>query len=276
MKTQLFILFFLLTLLSTVSAQIAIDSFSADSVQPGEELELKMTLENVGDEDIQNILVSIDLTDLPFAPRESSSEQIIEEIEEDEQESLSFQLQALSTAQANIYNIPVTISYENTTKDSVVSIEVYTEASIEVLVENQEILMQNEQGKVTVKIINTGLTQIQFVQLSLKESSDYEILSSSTAYIGDIDSADFETEDFTIIPLKKNTELEIEVEYRDAKNEIFTENQEIALTIYTEEQAQELGLTEPSHSLTWTLILFAVVIIIIVLWRRKRKKKHDY
>jgi len=92
MKKQIVVMILLISLsLHIVSAQIAIDSFSADTVQPGEDLELKITLENVGDEDIENILVSLDLTDLPFAPIESSTEQIIEEIQENEEETISFQ-----------------------------------------------------------------------------------------------------------------------------------------------------------------------------------------
>ncbi|MDP3728667.1 MAG: LPXTG cell wall anchor domain-containing protein [bacterium] len=275
MKTQkqlLLLLFILSITLHIVSAQIAIDSFSANTVQPGEEAELTISLENVGDEDIKNIIISLDLAELPFAPIESSSEQIIEEIQENEEETVSFQLQALADAEPRTYKIPVTISYENTTKSSLVSIEVSTEASIEVFAESFDLLMQNEQGKVTIKIINTGLTKIKFLQMTLQESSGYEILSSSSAYIGDIDIGDFETEEFTIIPLKKSTELEVEIEYRDANNELFTEKLELPLTVYTEEQAKELGLSQDGHTFTWILILGVIIIASIVFFRRKRKK----
>ncbi len=271
-----FIVMMLLLALPLVSAQIAIESFSADTVQPGEELELKITLENVGDDDIDSILISLDLTDLPFAPIDSSSEQIIEEIQENEEETISFQLQALSSAEAQTYKIPVTISYENTSKSSLISIEVSTEASIQVFAESSDLLMQNEQGKIIVKVINTGLTQIKFLQIKLKENSDYEILSASEVYIGDVDSADFETEEFTIIPLKESTELELEIEYRDAKNELFTEEVELSLTVYTEEQARELGLTQESHAFTWILLFLVVLILCMLFFKRKRKKKNVY
>ncbi len=279
MKTlkQLIILFFILAMsMHAVSAQIAIDSFSADTVQPGEEVELTIRLENVGDDDINNIIVSLDLTELPFAPIEYSSEQIIEEIQEKEDETVSFRLQALVDAESKTYKIPVTISYENTTKSSLVSIEVSTEASIEVYAESSDLLMQNEQGKVIIKVINTGLTQIKLLQMNLKDSSDYEILSSSSAYIGDIDIGDFETEEFTIIPLKKSTELEVEIEYRDANNKIFTEKLELPLTVYTEEQAVELGLSQENHTFTWILSLLLIIVLCLVFFRRKRKKENVY
>ena len=126
---------FVLVLSSIVSAQIAIESFSSspETLEPGEQGDIEITLQNVGKEDIQNILVSLDLTELPFAPVDSSSEGIIEEIENDESETISFTLEALANAEPGIYKIPVLISYENTSKTALISIEVKADASLELL-----------------------------------------------------------------------------------------------------------------------------------------------
>src|SRR3989338_6519110 len=132
-----FVLFLILTLVTIgiVSAQITIDSFSTDpeNVEPGEIVDLQLNLENIGDEDIENIVISIDLSSVPFAPIESSTEKAIDEINEGDEESVSFTLVALSSAEAQTYKIPISISYENTTKTSLISIEVVTDTSLDVI-----------------------------------------------------------------------------------------------------------------------------------------------
>src|SRR3989344_6054264 len=171
-KYLLYLILFVVSL-PTAQAQIAIDSFTVnpETIEPGERFTLRLNLENLVDDDIKNILVSVDLTDIPFAPVESSSEQIIEKMREGEEESVTFTLQALASAEAKVYKIPVTISYENTTKESLIIVEV--------------------------------------------------------------NIADFETEEFTIIPKKKNPDLQLTISYKDANNEAFTEKQELELQVYS-------------------------------------------
>src|SRR3989338_490484 len=213
-KYLLYLILFVVSL-PTAQAQIAIDSFTVnpETIEPGERFTLRLNLENLVDDDIKNILVSVDLTDIPFAPVESSSEQIIEKMREGEEESVTFTLQALASAEAKVYKIPVTISYENITKESLISVE---------------------------------------------------------------DIADFETEEFTIIPKKKNPDLQLTISYKDANNEAFTEKQELELQVYSEEQAKELGLIKESSNMTLILLIIVLVIGAGVWYRRKRKKKNVY
>ncbi len=277
-KKYLLYLILFIVLLPTAQAQIAIDSFTVnpETIEPGERFTLRLNLENLVDDDIKNILVSVDLTDIPFAPVESSSEQIIEKMREGEEESVTFTLQALASAEAKVYKIPVTISYENTTKESLISVEVNTEASLDILLESSELTVVDEQGKINLKFINTGLTQIKLLQVSIEESPDYEILSPSSVFIGEVDIADFETEEFTIIPKKKNPDLQLTISYKDANNEAFTEKQELELQVYSEEQAKELGLIKESSNMTLILLIIVLVIGAGVWYRRKRKKKNVY
>ncbi|HIH14998.1 MAG: hypothetical protein QT08_C0003G0005 [archaeon GW2011_AR17] len=276
-KYLLYLILFVVSL-PTAQAQIAIDSFTVnpETIEPGERFTLRLNLENLVDDDIKNILVSVDLTDIPFAPVESSSEQIIEKMREGEEESVTFTLQALASAEAKVYKIPVTISYENTTKESLISVEVNTEASLDILLESSELTVVDEQGKINLKFINTGLTQIKLLQVSIEESPDYEILSPSSVFIGEVDIADFETEEFTIIPKKKNPDLQLTISYKDANNEAFTEKQELELQVYSEEQAKELGLIKESSNMTLILLIIVLVIGAGVWYRRKRKKKNVY
>lgn len=270
------LIFVLLLTFQIVSAQIAIDSYSTnpDTVQPGDVISVDIQLENLGDNDIEDIIVSLDLTEIPFAPIDSSTEKIIDEIEEGEDEEVSFTIEALSNAQPQIYKIPVTLSYENTTKSSLISVEIDTDASINILLESSDLILVNEQGKVTIKIVNTGLTQIKLLQITLEDSTDYEILSSDSLYIGEIDVGDFETEEFTILAKDENPKLHFKLDYRDANNEEFSQERDLKLTVYSQEEAKELGLVKAGNSFTGILIIVVIIIGIAVWLRRRRRKKH--
>ena len=272
---KLLILLLALLVIPFVSAEIAIQSFETNpqSVLPGDQVQLRLTLENVGNDDIENILVKLDLTNAPFAPLRSSSEKIIDEIQEDEQDTIYFDLVALPDAESQIYKIPVKISYGNITKDSLISIEVSANAKLDVILENSDIVKINDQGKVTVKFINNGLTQIKFLKVTLQPSQAYEVLSTNTVYIGGVDVDDFETEEFTIIPKIKNPQLSFEVTYKDSNNNEFHEVKYINLNVYTEEEAKQLGLVQKSI-ISSILIPVIVLIIAFFIYRKLRKKKN--
>ena len=265
----------LLLLIPLADAQIAINSFEASPsrISPGEQVQLRITLENVGKDDIENILVKLDLSQVPFAPLKSSTEKIIDEINENDQVTIYFNLIALPNTEPQIYKIPIKISYGNITKDSLISLEVYANAKLDLILENSEIVKINDNGKVTLKFINNGLTQIKFLKVTLEKSPAYEILSPNELYIGEVDIDDFETEEFKLIPKIKNPQLSLNLEYKDTNNNIFTETKFITLNVYTEEEAENLGLVEKSI-LNILLMPILIIIIGIFIYRKIRKKKN--
>src|SRR3989344_1159143 len=195
-----------LLMLPLVDAQIAVRSFDAipDEVSPGNQVKLSITLENVGDDAIRNILVKLDLSQVPFAPLHSSSEKIIDKIREDNEETVYFDLVVLPDASPQIYKIPVELSYNGTVKTSLISLEVSAEAKLDVILEESEIIKVNDNGEVTLKFVNNGLTHIKFLKVTLQDSQNYEILSTKSLYIGEVDVDDFDTEKFMIISKVKN------------------------------------------------------------------------
>ena len=257
-----------------VSAQIAVQSFSAtpEQVSPGERVELRVTLENVGNDDIRNILVNIDLSEVPFAPLRSSTEQIIDKIKEDDEETVLFELVALPDASSQIYKIPIKISYNETSKSSLISLEVSAEAKLDVIMEDSEIIKVNDQGAVTLKFINNGLTQIKFLKVTLQDSMYYEILSPKTLYIGEVDVDDFETEEFVIISKVKNPGLVINLEYTDSNNNEFNETRYVDLSVYTLDEAKQLGLIKAKFTEIWVFFVIFIIILIILYGIFRRKK----
>src|SRR3989344_7267234 len=272
---KLLLFMFVLSMIPLVNAQIAVQSFSAtpDKVSPGSQVELRIALENVGDDDIKNVLVSLDLSNVPFAPLRSSSEKIIDKIRDDDEESVLFDLVALPDASPQIYKIPIKISYNDTVKISLISLEVSAIPKLDVILEESELVKVNDQGAVTLKFVNNGLTQIKFLKVTLQDSLSYEILSPKSLYVGEVDIDDFETEEFLIISKIKNPQLAINLEYTDSNNNEFKETKYLDLNVYTLEEAKQLGLIKTSFAGVW-MILIILIVIVIVLYRILRRKKN--
>ena len=168
MKKILLIIFALL-LVNLVSAQIAVKEVISQpqKTAPGENIILTIVLENVGDDDIKSVAVKLDLSSLPFAPLESSTEQVIDEISEGDSEQVRFNLITLPEAEPKIYKIPLKITYNTTVKDTLISINVEAKPKLEFVLESSEVIKINDNGKVIIKLINLGLTEVKSLRLKL-------------------------------------------------------------------------------------------------------------
>lgn len=265
-------LFFILLMAYLVTAQVAIQSFDTipSKVLPGEKLKLRINLENVGDNDINNILVKLDLVQVPFAPLVSSTEQVIAEINDNDEKTIVFELVALPNAESQIYKVPVEVSFGENKKISLISLEVNAKVNIDVILDSTDIKKVNNQGKVILKFVNNGLTQIKFLKVTLEENPAYEILSAKSIYIGEVDVDDFESEEFTVISNSNNPQLFFTLEYRDFNNKEFKEAKRINLNIYTEEEARQLGLVKDNFN--WIFVALILVNIILIYFYRRKKK----
>ena len=271
------VIIMLVLLLPAVSAQIAIDSFTSmpEKVLPGEEVLLELSVENVGDEDIENVIVTLDLAQVPFAPAASSNEKVLDEIEEHDHEMVYFTIKALPTAEPQVYKIPVTISYGTFSKTSVIGVEVQAKANLDLLLDSSEVVQVGDQGKVSLKFVNNGLAQVKFLKVTLRESTLYTILSPQTVYIGEVDVGDFETEDFIIKPSINNPILIVDLEYNDAANHKFTETKLLQLKVYSPEEAKQLGLVQSKNSYTAIIVAVIVLLVGVYLYRRRKKRQKN-
>ncbi len=83
-------------------------------------------------------------------------------------------------------------------------------------------LTKNEESDISVNIINKGTEDIKFTTVELAESPDYDIVSG-TVFLGEVETNDYETADFTIIPHEEEVEIEYKVEWNDFFNDKHSE-----------------------------------------------------
>ncbi len=272
----LVILLLMAVALPAVEAQIAVDSLvvQPEMAYPGDEVSLHLSLENVGADDIENIVVALDLTKVPFAPLGSSTEKVIDKIGDHSHESVYFDLKVLADASAVVYKIPLTITEGTVSKTSLIAVTVSAHPHLEVLQDSSTVLSVGQQGKISLKFVNNGGEKISFLKVTVKNSPLYEILSPMSVYVGDIDRGDFETEEFTFLPLVKDPIVALDLEYKDTDGKQYHEPKLIQLPTYTVEEAVQKGLVAPKGTSPLLVITIVVVLMAgIFLYRKRRKKK---
>src|SRR3989338_773787 len=282
--TKIFALVFLVALLSLAGiSALTITSVITSPVEvaQGENTNVKIELDNDGDFDLEDVSVSLDLTNVPFAPYSSSSEVSFDELREGKTKSADFDLIALNTATAGIYKIPVHISYTDTnddlrkTKDSLISITVNSKPVLGINV-GENLLLKNSNNQLTVQIVNKGLSDVKFLEINLKPSAYYDILSQNSVYIGDIDSDDFDSADFQIFFKSDSPDIvyvHVTINYKDPTNKPYTEDFSVPVNVYTKDKAIELGLMPQSRTGLYVGIVIALIIIFFIYrYFRKRSK----
>jgi hypothetical protein len=279
MKTKLITLIIASIFLISLVSALSIDSIDTpNQIKPGETTEISITLETGENESVTNVVVALDLMDVPFAPHDSSNEITIEEIEEDEKETADFDILALPNAESGIYKIPFSIEYtlegenETLTKQGLVTLTVNSEPQISVE-RNDGLILKGRKNEIQLSIINKGLSDVKFLDIEISEMSGITILSQKSIYIGDLDSDDFDSANFEVFikgSTQKNINLPVKIIYRDITNKEYTENILVNLRVYSKEEAIDLGLLKKSNT---TNIIIGVVVLIVGYIAYKKIKK---
>lgn len=278
MKTKLLILLtaIFLTQIFLVSA-LSIDSAISNpqEVQPGEIFSLNLDIENNLNQTAENVVVSLDLSKVPFAPYQSSSEVRIDHIHEEDNKEANFDLSAFSDAISGTYTIPVMVSYtgsNGTESLGLVSVIINAKPKIEISSE-EAFLIKGTNEKLTIKIVNSGLGDSKFLSVSMNPNKELQITSSNNIYIGNIDSNDFDTAEFNVFinaNADSSVNIPVKLTYTDSRNNEITEEKTIILKAYSEKEALALGLVQKNNT---TLIIISIVsaIILFLVYRKIRK-----
>ena len=277
----LLIAIFITQLYLVSSLTISSVNTNPNEVQPGEKFSLDLKIENNLEDDVENVVVSLDLNNranTPFAPYQSSNEVRIGDISDGDDEKAGFDLIAFSDAASGTYNLPVKINYDlngtaKSPEDFLVSVIVNAKPQIDVSSEGG-VLIKGTNGKISIKIVNSGLGNAKFLSISLNQISGMRITGSNKVYIGNIDSNDFDTADFNVFvnaDAPSLINLPVQLTYTDSRNNEITENKIVSINTYTTKEATDLGLIGRNN--TFVIILSVVgVLVLFLIYRRIRKR----
>lgn len=256
-----------------LASAMIVYSVDSDNFQPGSSGEVTIKIKNTLGSTVDDVSLSLDLSNVPFVST-GSSEDSTSELNRGKIETFDFELKASSSAKLGDYDVPYTLTYKlnNTlqTKKGTIGLSIQANPDL-VYSATTENPVSNTQGKIILNIINKGLGDAKFVDVTVTPDG-YTLLSDDEIYIGTISSDDSQTASFDVSFTGTNPSLNAQVEYRDFNNQKITKVVSLPVTVYTQQRAIELGIIQKSYTLYYAI---AVVIILIIwfFWRRSRRKK---
>ncbi len=262
--------------IKTTGAILNIESYKTvpDVAKPGDTIEVELFFRNSGSLDVKDVDVTLNI-ESGFSTIGSGNSKRINFISAGGVASVKFSMIADTSAEIKVHSIPVSLKFKDNrgasyTQDTRFSLVMAAEPELTAVVDSTTISSENTPGTVTLKVINKGIMDLKYLNMRLASTDQYEVLSASNeAYIGNLDSDDFETVDFIIKPKSKNVQLWAIVEFKDTYNKEFERQFYLPLRVFS---AAELGTG--GSSLPFIIGIVVVLVIIgYVIYRYKKRRK---
>jgi len=270
-----------LILLASVASALTISdvSSSPNEIQPGEKVFVSLTIQNPSDDDVENVVIGLDLTNVPFAPYQSSSVVMIEKIKSDNEKDVEFELIANSDADSGIYKIPVSVVYKNSTKPEpigIISLIINAKPVISLSIDSPG-LIRGQANDLPIKVTNNGLGDAKAFSIKVLAFSGARITGSDYFFLGDISKEDFDTTKVSLFVNENAGTLNIpaEISYKDSRNNEFSSTEYLSVKTLSRNDAIAIGLLKKSN----TGIYIGVVIVLVVIYliyryiRKRRRNK---
>lgn len=277
MNKQILIAIFAVLISLSFASAVNVDAEYA-SIFPGEEGKIRIDLKNNNNFDVELISIELNLEDIPFVAI-GSSEKSIDELDEDDKESVTFTIKPSAEIVPGDYEIPYILKYTNVdtgneaTKSGAFGLRVDAKTDLTFSVESKNNII-NQKGKLTLKVINQGLGEARFVSVQVFPQG-YELLSPEIVYIGNIASDDSDSASFDVVFNTLSPSFYAKISYKDLDNREQTKTITLPIQVYTREKALELGIIQKSNNLLYGIIVLVLVITWIIYRKIKKKNKKN-
>jgi hypothetical protein len=278
----------------TRDAVLAINEIKTEkeSITPGTAAKVSFMLQNLASNTLTNIKLnlgilttitttsSVTYRELPFTPIGSGNEKTLDSLEPGKTKYIDFNLFTDADAQSKVYKVPYTLSYsdsagQNFTRTGLLGLVVDAEPELSVNIDSTDIYSAGKKGKVSIKLVNKGFSDIKFLDVRLSETKDIQIISNPEVYIGKLDSDDYESADYTLLVSKsaaKQISLPLKIDYRDANGQLYTKEISLNLKLFSGAE-----LKQRANGGGNLLVGFVILIVIVggglLFWRWRKKKK---
>ena len=267
------------------SVPMFIITSQTDHVSPGENTVIKLSIDNSGDKSVYNVRLKLGQNEV-FVPK-TAEVYVAEGLRPKETVEVDAHVGVLEVA-PGYYSIPATVVYEDELgrvheeAESFI-LQVSTAGLLKIFVESDAVpLYEGSNYHLSVKVSNTGISQVKSVIVELEDSSGLQILNPQIQqYIGTLDADDFSSVMYNVhIPKgvvngeESILTLEFKVDYLDSFNRPHQEIIDVPITVYSSKVKQQL---EGKDSQEWVL---PTVIVLIVLgtafyFIKRRRRRTD-
>ena len=259
----------------------AVRAFTNPEVlEQGHKGTLHIDFENLALSFVKDVKVKLKLDGLPLATIGSTNEKVVKLIGAGNISRVSFDVVPQPEASSGLFNVPLEITFLDRLgtlyrKNESVGVMIGEQPELLVSLDSSLVYGKGQTGKVSLRFVNKGVTDVKFLQAALSESSDYRMLSAQSVYVGNIDSDDYETADFTISLASVQGErvvLPVTVQYRDATNREYQKTVQVQLPLFSESDAKKLGIGQGGSN-AWVFVVLILIGGGVYLYLRARRKR---
>ena len=269
------------------AAELAINEIKTDkdNIIPGTMTKVSFVLENLADNTLSDVKLNLDIysevttttgvtfVELPFTPIGSGNEKTLKNLAARQSKEIAFDLFTDADAESKAYKVPYTLTYSdsagnNYTREGVLGLIVESSPDLSINLESREGIYAGAKGTVEIKIVNKGFSDVKFLDVMLSDTDMYEIVSNPEQYIGELDSDDYETAEYTLMmsrTAKDQILLPLQVEYRDANGRLYTQKMDLELKVSQK--------PSPVLSIVIWIVIIAIIVVAVIIIRKRRKKK---
>jgi hypothetical protein len=249
---------------------IDIRDVSTDTLSPGDDFTLTMTIQNVGSGEIRWMRVGIDplVNTIPILiPNDDDLEKVYREIGE-ETVTAAFDLSVGEDLDSGNYPITVAVTYQDdlgnvVTESHIIGLEIRGSPRIVIqgIDSDPKIPFKGEDVTLSVSLENIGTGDAKIVKVRfVSETGEF------VSYVGGIEKSDSSAAVFnTVAPIieSEKQQIKIFVEYEDE-----TGNKKVIEDVYT------LGLKEKERIGILPLAGIGIVIVLVIVywWLKKRRE----
>ncbi len=181
----------------------------------------------------------------------------------------------VDTTTPSQHPLPIAIHYENETykmqpvQEYSVLVPVSSGNALFIYLDSQDKLVEDAVGEVTIGIANRGLARSKHVVLTIAEGDRFELIDTDTRYIGDIESDDYDTVDFKILPRSDCVNITVDVSYADDYGNTYDMTAELPIKVQPSEGKLVLFLRNAGK---YTGIFVVLIALLAYVFRKRIKR----
>ena len=182
----------------------------------------------------------------------------------------------VDTTTPSQHPLPIAIHYENETHGAApvqeysVLVPVSSGNTLFIYLDSQDYLVESAVGDITIGIANRGLARAKHVVLTIADGGRFKLIDTDTRYIGDIESDDYDTVDFKILPESSDCRnVTVDVSYADDYGNTYSVATELPIKVYT---SCEMKAIAPAGGGYTGIIIVALVLLLVYVFRKRIKR----
>jgi len=180
---------------------VEIESIDLKKLNPGEETPMTITIRNIGNAPLQNVVFSWNEEDDVILPLTSDNKRYINYLEVGESTSLTYLVIASVNADPDLYKLSLNLEYEVKNEAGVISketVSTYTGIFVGGETDFDVTFSENTEGTTSLSVANVGRSPALSVTVTVPEQEGYSVIGSANSIVGNLDKGDYTIVSFQI------------------------------------------------------------------------------